>query len=455
MSTTSLVAGALARWERSSGAQRRVAVGSAALVAALVLVGLFALQLRTSGLVDFEAYYEAGKTVLAGGRLYARGLAWKEVGFAVNVPHKIDPCAGRLPYVYPPAFALALVPFAALPFGLASSLWELIVYACFIGTAYVLLGVFSSTTRSTRFALALIVSAVFTAFQPVRASTHVGQADCILLFMLALTISDFVKGRELRSGLWLALAASIKPTLAFLLIFFVWKRAYRGSALICAVGATLLIVPAAILGKEVILDFMSVAGYWSSPAFAVSPVNQSPYGLLLRLFTENAFTAPLLLAPPLVLVLRVAIAALTMTLLARGVSRSQTVPAPLIALEFSAAIVAMLLVGPLSEDIQYIYLVIPMMTVAATLSLEPSRLADRLAGGLLAVFAYLSLPKLHAMKFAFYAHYTAPIAGAKVLLTGVHVYALVAFAALIYVQLTRLAAGSPSCSGRLTDEAAA
>src|SRR5689334_15573251 len=116
MNPTSPVAGPLARWQRSSEPQRRVVVVSAALAAAVVLAGLFVFQLRTSALVDFEAYYEAGKTILEGGRLYARGIAWKEAGFAVNVPHKVDPCAGHLPYVYPPAFALALVPFATLPF---------------------------------------------------------------------------------------------------------------------------------------------------------------------------------------------------------------------------------------------------------------------------------------------------------------------------------------------------
>ena len=107
-----------------------------------------------------------------------------------------------------------------VPFALAAALWQLLVYAGFIGTVYVLLGVVSSTARPTRVALALIVGATLAAYQPVRASTYVGQADCILLLLLALTVSDFAGGRELRSGLWLALAASIKPTLAFLLLFF-------------------------------------------------------------------------------------------------------------------------------------------------------------------------------------------------------------------------------------------
>src|SRR5439155_23959005 len=99
------------------------------------------------------------------------------------------------------------------------------------------------------------------------------------------------------AALWLALAIAIKPAAGFLILFFFWKRAYRAGMLAGALAAALIAAPFVLLGARAAADGIAVATYWSSPTFAVSPIHQAPYGLLLRLFTPNVFTVPVVDAP--------------------------------------------------------------------------------------------------------------------------------------------------------------
>jgi alpha-1,2-mannosyltransferase len=424
-----------------SPAARRLLAGAVAAGAALVLLALCAYYARTAPFVDFEAYRAGAQALRDGSGLYARGFAWRDAGYAVNHPSGPPPVEG-LPYVYPPAFAMALLPFTMLPLRVASLVWLALLMGSLLGTSAVLARTLVPAARH-RVALPLGITAVLVVFQPVRASLVTGQADCLLLLLLALSLAAVVAGRQGRAGLFLALAASIKPTLALLLLFYLWKRAYRAVVVCCLVGAALLLLPMALLGPRPVLDFFAVAGYWSSPSFAVSPVNQSPYGFLLRLFTPNAYTVPFVAAPLLVTVLRLALVAVVLGGVAVAVQRTWRVPAGQLGLELGLAVTAMLLVAPLSEDVQYIYLAVPFGATAAALLGRPRGRRPgaapggpvALLAGLATVYAYLSLPKLSEVKFAFYAHYLAPIAGAKVLLTGAHLYGLCAFVAVSLLAL--------------------
>jgi hypothetical protein len=210
--------------------------------------------------------------------------------------------------------------------------------------------------------------------------------------------------------------------------------------LACGVVGTLLLgVSALAIGVVQTLDFISVATYWSSPTFAVSPVNQAPYGLLLRLFTPNAYTIPLLASPMVALVLRVLIVGSVLFVLARSIKTTSEVSAGRLATEYGLVLIGMLLVSPLSEDIHYAYLGLPLIALAAAAYRQwPQQMARLIGLGLVVIYGYLSLPMLHAAKMAFYAFYSAPVAAPQLFLTGVHLYALMALAALAVLALRRL-----------------
>jgi hypothetical protein len=196
----------------------------------------------------------------------------------------------------------------------------------------------------------------------------------------------------------------------------------------------------------VLTDLLAVSTYWSGPAFGVNPSNQSVYGLLLRLFSVNPFTVPLLAAPALVVVGRVAVTAAVLLVLGAGLTRSRDHPARTLALEFGLCVVGMLLVSPLSEDLHYTYLVLPLTAVLVVAGAGtrwrrgagwPAPRAPALLGAAaLAVYVYLSLPTLRSMKMAYYRYYAAPVGPPLLFLTGVHVYGLCALFAVALL-LTR------------------
>jgi hypothetical protein len=146
------------------------------------------------------------------------------------------------------------------------------------------------------------------------------------------------------------------------------------------------------------------------------------------MFTVNAWTVPLINSPLLVSLGRVLIIGTTLLAIISNVPRTREHSAQRLALEFGLLVISMLIAGPLSEDNHYVYLAIPMLAMAVMLvnngRSKPAP-ALMLMLGLLAVYAYLSLPSLLALDNGNYAYYTAPISGLKVLLTGMHVYGLV------------------------------
>jgi alpha-1,2-mannosyltransferase len=282
-----------------------VAVG---LLAAAVLGALFVHNLQTSPFVDFAAFYTAASDLRNGDPLYAPGLAWRDAAYSIDYPGKTQPTAA-LPYVYSPALAVALLPLTLLPFKAAAILWLILNYSLLIGSSFLLVRLLFPAQRRHWLVGALALSAILALFQPVRASLHWGQVDILILSLLALSLSDLAYGKDGRSGVWLALAIAIKPFLGVFVLFLLWKRSYRSVGTAAVTGGVLALISLISVGLDGMKDLLAVSAYFSSPTFAVNPGNQSPYGLLLRLFSANAYTVPILQVPWLVDGLRIALAA--------------------------------------------------------------------------------------------------------------------------------------------------
>jgi hypothetical protein len=415
---------------------RRVAHATT-LLAVLLLAMMYLHNVRSSPFVDFEAYYAGATALWQGDRLYGRALAYRDSGYAISHPAVADPNDGRLPYVYPPAFALAFSPLALLPERAASMVWFTFVFGCLMGTVWLLTTGLVPIAPSYRLATALGSASVVVLFQPARSSLWCAQADIVLLLLVVLSLVAFVRGHDGRTGVLLGVAMAVKPFLGFLLLFLLWKRAYRAGATAIGVASALFVVPALMLGAGTLADFVQAAAYWSSSSFAVSPINQSPYGLSLRLLTANAYTVPIVDSPMLAGIVRVATVVVALLVLARSVGRSRSEDVGVLSLEYGLAIVAMLFVAPLAQDIYYLYLLVSFAAVALALKRGrawsmPSVL---LGAGAVVAYLYLSLPSLRLTAMGFYAFYAGPISGPSLLFTGVHVYGLTLVALLTMLTL--------------------
>jgi hypothetical protein len=408
-------------------------------LAALAVALLVATYVRSIGAVgvDYVAYFDAGNWVREGQRLYERSLTWRDVGYAPEYPM---PMPLGMQFVYPPVFAVAFAPFTMLSLDGAFAVWLGVLFAALIAAIWVLVSTLLPQARPYRLQLALILAAVAAVFNPVRTIFITGQVDLIILLLLALALRSFLRRQDVLTGVLLAAAIAIKPTIGFFVLFLLWKRAYRAAIVCCGLAGALLLLPFGVAGGlPTLLDYAAVSSYLSSAGFDVSPINQSPFGMLLRLFTINAYTVPLVVAPIIPTIGRAVITLGTLATLALLVRRSRSVSVTRQSLEFALMVVGLLIAGPLSEAGHYGYLLLPFAAVgAAVYNAAPGR--GRLIGAaaLVGLFAYLSLPSLTPIDCMFFEYWQGPVGGARVALSGMHLYGLLGVALLTVVALLKV-----------------
>ena len=131
------------------------------------------------------------------------------------------------PFIYPPWYAMLMIPFSLIPFPLAFFVWTA------IGVAFLLASVRLLEIKSPAL-VAVVVLATWAAFQ----STWYGQTSFLLLFLLAAAIRLWQADRQVSAGIALALCA-FKPhlLLGFLVLWLIDLRRWK-TLLLSAAGAT-------------------------------------------------------------------------------------------------------------------------------------------------------------------------------------------------------------------------
>lgn len=179
---------------------------------------------------DYTVYTAAGQAILDHSDLYSaqniRG--WK--------------------YVYPPAFALLMVPFAQLPLAVGALLWYLLEVASIAAVSLMSMALLKpwlqERHKTLLYSLPLISLCVLLV-----AGAQRGQAS---IFMFALMVATFYfhfQKRPVAAGMSLAAASLIKVFPIVLILYFCWRRQWKT---LMATGAALvlmsLIVPSLFLG---------------------------------------------------------------------------------------------------------------------------------------------------------------------------------------------------------------
>jgi Glycosyltransferase family 87 len=167
--------------------------------------------------VDFAIFYWSSRGWLAGRPLY-------EV-------------AGGLPNYNPPEFHLPILLLAPLPLPAAFAIWTAISAAAAVVTIRV-----ASREAGEPWSLQerrLLLAAVLIA-AGVGATVHLGQVSWLIASIVTLGWRDARRGRWVAAGIWLGVAAALKPFLILVVVLFaVWRRwsalaAAAASAAACA-----------------------------------------------------------------------------------------------------------------------------------------------------------------------------------------------------------------------------
>jgi hypothetical protein len=291
----------------------------ARLAAAAIVVPLagwlFWTLVRHLGPNDFHDYWLAGRLILEGHSPYdsaaMASLAARE--------HLSFTLGGG--YSYPLPFALAMVPFGALPFDVAAALFGGLSLAAFGMTAALWLGWACGWAPALgRRRLALAVAAG--AYPPVYGTMAMGQANLVLLPLLAggavLALDGGTAARRGAGGVLVGLAAVVKLVPGALLVPLAVGRRF-GAAAACALAAVaayaaaILAVPWATSGSAGLASLADPDHYYT---------NQSINGFVARLVEDGDRSAALWPGafdprPPM-LVLTAAFGLLTLAILWRS-----------------------------------------------------------------------------------------------------------------------------------------
>jgi len=325
-----------------------------------VRFALFAVSVARRPSDGFAAYYTAARllrTDVPVSRFYDD--AWFGARVAADAPGVRD-----IYFVNPPPAALILLPLADLSYGDARAIWtalNVLLLAAALGWMLRELGM-----RGALVPLFLIAAL---ASQPLIAEFHQGQAYVLLLFLLVAAWSGYRRGRPALLGITLGTALVLKTAGVLLLPVLVVQR--RWSAVAWTVGSAAAIALAS-------LPRMGLSAWWAyagtlrrlttEPDLAVTAYQAAP-GLVRHLTTPDATWNP---APLLDVAAAGRVAGLALSL---GIVALVLVLAYRLPEQFdlccAAALLAGIIVSPVSLDYHYPLLLLPLILLLARVTRAP------------------------------------------------------------------------------------
>lgn len=298
---------------------------------------------------DFTSYVQGARDVVAGRNPY-HALVQQSLDTRLG-----DTGIHSRGYVYPPllAFALSL----PLRFGVdAPGLW--LLWNLVNAGAMFWMGWELNHTLRGRADLGGALCFSVAALLPTVATYDLwlGQADMLMAALAVVACALWLRRNPWAPAI-LGLAVAIKPTLALILLVWLWLGDWRNALRAGMLSAAFILIPFALLGLGALGDYVTFFTRWNAFHANAEFINQSPYGMLQRAFAPNPYTRPLVSVAWLVTPLRViALMALALWWL-RTVPRGRPSGATSGMGACLLALPLILLVSPLSEDIHYCLLI--------------------------------------------------------------------------------------------------
>jgi len=337
---------------------------------------------------DFQDYLFAAQQVATGGDPYAN--------FVRNhVPWDWSLSSG---YLYPPAFAVTLIPLTWISNDLAVRIWLLLIQAAVLAS---LLIIYRVTGRPSRAELLALV-AVLTTFFPLANTVLAGTMNSLLLLLLTMAWACWQRRRDVAGGVLIGAAAVFKLFPAALLPYLAWRRHWKLLAAAAATGLAGVGLGLAVTSldhniyyfREMLPHLAAGTGYRE---------NQSLAGVAARICDPNTANAGgsagwcgRLIDWPAVLVLL----AIEWRMTSR-VSRS--------GLEFALAVTALPLISSVTWSFPLVILILPItLLIRRALSGQMSR--GQIRALLLAWVCFSAAPAIHYLLIVYpLPHWTGPL----------------------------------------------
>ncbi|GAC1663653.1 MAG: hypothetical protein NVS9B8_03030 [Candidatus Limnocylindrales bacterium] len=265
---------------------RRLGIAGLPVVAIVVLIATVGAVVWSAGSnlgYDFHAYSGAARRLLDGQALYDPA---------------VDVAGGFAIYLYPPPFALAIVPFAVLGGQAAVWLWTGLLVAAFIAGVAVM-----PVSRPVRWLIVLLAALDW----PFLYSIKLGQVGPILFLLFAVGWRWLDRPRRL--GLSIGLGTLVKLQPALLIGWAASTGRWRAAAIAVAVVLVGAVAATVVSGTQPWFDYPALLGRVSSPL--TTPHNFTPGAIAYQGGLSVQVSGAIQLAATLLALVAVIVAART------------------------------------------------------------------------------------------------------------------------------------------------
>lgn len=330
----------------------------------LIVLGIF-FYLHSSVFLSYFSHRNDFAHLYLAGFLAERGGDFFDPALMLKTHKALSISTGLNPFVYPPFFALLLIPLAWFSYDTAWTLFFLLSHAAYLA-ALALTVQFLCKPGENRLLWWGVLLGLSACFYPLPRTFSAGQMNTFIL--LVLTSAWFLHTRRWHrtAGAVLGLGVAIKVAPAFLLLFFAWKGRWQtvlAGALTLALTVAISLAWCGPQRHSAFLQETRQMAYGSSTwaqfnqHYHVEPHNQAPSALWYRLLTQNPSTTGIANRPTLAKALSIltalAIVAALLRLTLAG-NRHETFR------EYSLWLIAMLLLPSLCWD-HYLVQTIPIL----------------------------------------------------------------------------------------------
>lgn len=310
-----------------------------------------ALAASDSRATGFATLYAAVREAALGGQPYVP---------PASPPPTLDPA---LPlFALPPAALLLFRPLLLLDPASARSVWtglQLVALALALGLLVRQSGLRWPRRLPAVFALLVLL------FPPVHDTLRVGDVEALLLGLSAVGWALARRGWAVRAGVFLGLAAALAPALIVLAVPWLVWREWRGPTTALSVALGLNALAALTVAAQLAVAYGAAVGTLV-PHWLARADNIALPGLWLRLTTSGPGRVAWLDAAPLGVVLGLASAAA----LAAALVWTAHVARGRRDIAWAAAVVTVLLLGPLSAPPLLVMLLFPLVLLLRALPLR-------------------------------------------------------------------------------------
>jgi len=303
---------AAARWARMSGDARAAVTGAALALAVFQVLWTARLMVLLAAHPpewDFAGFWLAGRVASTGVDFYDPE-SFRRLAIPMGISEGFRSEIVKVGFWYPAPTMLFLLPFGVLEFATAAKLWYALSGCALLGSIVLAWRAFFREMGAT----GLAVSAALLCLLPGTENT-IRYAQTHALVVLALLLCWRDRDRA-RGGVWLVLAALVKPIAACMIAWVVLRRRWRLLAGTLAASAVVVAVSAWAFGPGMLVRYFAGGPLSRLPAYVYTQtVNASlPAAVLRALGPDSAAT----IGHPLVIAVPVALAAGTLAWLWRA-----------------------------------------------------------------------------------------------------------------------------------------